>query len=188
MNSLSGYLTDVAPVLSALGTFNKSLSFSAAFSLIGILLAISFLLLEDKGKLQQSALKLRRAAQFIAALWLVTSAFQIILTLANILGTTLSVALDATTLRSFVTQVDLGKFMLFQTLAIAVVLVSLTSVRSVLPSVILLGLSLAALIAPVFQSHSASGGSHALAIGSLVVHVVALSLWVGGIFAIVVLD
>ena len=74
MNSLSGYLTDVAPVLSALGTFNKSLSFFAAFSLIGILLAISFLLIEDKGKLQQSALKLRRAGQFIAALWLVTSA------------------------------------------------------------------------------------------------------------------
>ena len=188
MNFLSGYLTDVAPVLSALGTFNKSLSFFAAFSLIGVLLAISFLLVEKDGKLQANSLKLRRGGQLLAGIWLVTSAFQIVLTLANILGTTINVALDPTTLRSFVTQVDLGKFMLFQTLAIAIVLISLNFVRAVLPSVILLGLSLAALIAPVFQSHSASGGSHALAIGSLVVHVVALSLWVGGIFALIALD
>jgi putative copper resistance protein D len=188
MKSLSGYLTDVVPVLRALGTFNKSLSFFVAFSLIGILLTLSFLLIEKDGKLQESALRLRKGGQLLAGLWLITSAFQIILTLANILGTTLSVALDPTTLRSFVTQVDLGKFMLFQTLASAVIMVSLNFVRSVLPSVFLLGLSLAALVAPVFQSHSASGGSHALAIGSLVVHVVALSLWVGGVFAIVALD
>ena len=43
---------------------------------------------------------------------------------------------------------------------------------------------MAAIIAPVFESHSASSGSHALAIGSLVVHVVAISLWVGGLVAI----
>jgi putative copper resistance protein D len=49
-------------------------------------------------------------------------------------------------------------------------------------------LSLLALIAPVFQSHSAASGSHSLAIGSLVVHVIALSLWVGGICAIVLLN
>jgi len=68
MNSLSGYLTDVVPVLSALGTFNKSLSFFAAFSLIGILLATSFLLIERDGKLQENVLKLRRGGQLFAAL------------------------------------------------------------------------------------------------------------------------
>ncbi len=188
MNFLSGYVSDVVPVLSALGTFNKSLSFFAAFSLIGVLLAISFLLIDKDGKLQESALKLRKSGQLLAGLWLITSVFQIVLTLANILGTTISVALDLTTLRSFVTQVDLGKFMLFQIVAIAVVLVSLNFVKAVLPSAILLLLSLLALVAPVFQSHSASGGSHALAIGSLVIHVAALSLWVGGIFAIIALE
>jgi putative copper resistance protein D len=48
----------------------------------------------------------------------------------------------------------------------------------------LLLLSLVAIIAPVFESHSASSGSHALAIGSLVVHVLAISLWIGGLVAI----
>jgi putative copper resistance protein D len=187
MNFLSGKLTNVDPLVSALGTLNKSISFFAAFSVIGFLLATSFLLIEREGKLETSAITLRKTARLVAGIWLVTSAFQILLTLANILGSNLSAAVDATTLRSFITQVDLGKYMAFQTIAIAVLLVALNFIRSVITSILSLALALLALVAPVFQSHSASGGSHSLAIGSLVIHVVALSLWVGGIFAIVVL-
>jgi putative copper resistance protein D len=40
----------------------------------------------------------------------------------------------------------------------------------------------------VFQSHAASSGSHALAIGSLLIHVIALSFWVGGVIAITLLN
>lgn len=188
MNLLSGSLSGVNPLVSALGTLNKSISFFAAFSVIGVLLATSFLLIEKEGKLQSSALTLRKSARLLAGLWLVTSAFQVVLTLANILGSNIGSALDSTTLRSFITQVDLGKFMLIQIIAIAAVLVALNFIRSVIPSVLTLGVALLALVAPVLQSHSASGGSHSLAIGSLVIHVVALSLWVGGIFAIVALD
>lgn len=188
MNLLSGSLSGVNPLVSALGTLTKSISFFAAFSVIGVLLATSFLLIEKEGKLQSSALTLRKSARLLAGLWLVTSAFQVVLTLANILGSNIGSALDSTTLRSFITQVDLGKFMLIQIIAIAAVLVALNFIRSVIPSVLTLGVALLALVAPVLQSHSASGGSHSLAIGSLVIHVVALSLWVGGIFAIVALD
>jgi putative copper resistance protein D len=40
----------------------------------------------------------------------------------------------------------------------------------------------------VFLSHAASGGSHSLVVGSLVIHVIGLSLWVGGILAIAMLS
>jgi len=187
MNFLSGNLT-VDPLVSALSTVNKSILFFSAFSLIGILLATSFLLIENNGNLQTSALKLKRSGQLFAGLWLVTSAFQIVITLANILGTSLSQALDPTTFRSFVTQVDLGKFLAAQTLLVVVVLAGLNFVKTSLQSTAFLLVSLLALVAPVFQSHSAAGGSHSLAIGSLVIHVVSLSLWVGGIFAIAFLS
>jgi putative copper resistance protein D len=187
MNFLSGNLT-VDPLVSALSTVNKSILFFSAFSLIGILLATSFLLIENNGNLQTSALKLKRSGQLFAGLWLVTSAFQIVITLANILGTSLSQALDPTTFRSFVTQVDLGKFLAAQTVLVLVVLVGLNFVKTALQSTAFLLVSLLALVAPVFQSHSAAGGSHSLAIGSLVIHVVSLSLWVGGIFAIAFLS
>ena len=188
MNFLSGNLSAVDPLVSALGTLNKSISLFAAFSLIGVLLALSFLLVEREGKLQESALKLLTVGRVFAAVWFVTSAFHIFLTLANILGTNLGAAFDATTFTSFVRQVELGQYLAFQTVVVGIVLISVNFIRGTLPSVVLLVLSLLALIAPVFQSHSAASGSHSLAIGSLVVHVIALSLWVGGICAIVLLN
>ena len=187
MNLLSGNLTAVDPLVSALGTLNKSISFFAAISLVGVLLSLSFFLLEREGELQESALRLRNIGRVLAGVWFLTSAFHIILTLANILGTSLGSALDPTTLSSFVRQIDLGRFLAFQTLIAGIVFISLAFIRRVLPATILLGISLLALVAPVFQSHSAASGSHSLAIGSLVVHVVALSLWVGGVFALVLL-
>jgi len=188
MNFLSGNLAAVDPLVSALGTLNKSILLFAAFSFIGVLLAISFLLLEREGKLQESALKLLTVGRVFAAVWFVTSAFHIFLTLANILGTNLGAAFDATTFTSFVQQIELGRYLAFQTVAVGVVLISINFIRETLASVVLLLLSLLALIAPVFQSHSAASGSHSLAIGSLVVHVIALSLWIGGICAIVLLN
>jgi len=188
MNLLSGNLTAVDPLVSALGTLNKSISLFAAFSLVGVLLSLSFFLIEREGKLEENALRLRNIGKVLAGVWFLTSAFQIIITLANILGTSFGSALDPTTLSSFVRQIDLGRFLAFQTFLAGVVLISLTFLRRVLPATVLLGISLLALVSPVFQSHSASSGSHSLAIGSLVIHVVALSLWVGGVFALVLLN
>jgi putative copper resistance protein D len=187
MNLLSGDLTAVDPLVSALGTLNKTVSLFAAFSFVGILLALSFLLVEREGKLQESALRLRSIGRALAAVWFLTSAFQIFLTLANILGTNLGAAFDANTFSSFVRQIELGRYLAFQTALAGVVLISINFIRGTLPSTVLLGVSLIALIAPVFQSHSASSGSHSLAIGSLVIHVIALSLWVGGVCAIVLM-
>ena len=188
MNLLSGNLTTVDPLVSALGTINKSISFFAAFSLIGVFLALSFFLIEREGKLAASALQLRNVGRVLAGIWFLTSAFQIVITLANILGSSLSDALNTTTLKSFVTQIELGKYLGFQTLVVGVVLISINFIRGTLSSTVLLLASLAALVAPVFQSHSAASGSHSLAIGSLVIHVIALSLWVGGIFALILIN
>ena len=173
--------------MSELATFNKSISFIAAFAVVGALLAMAFLLVENQGKLQEGALKVRKRATAFAGIWLVASVLHIFLTLANILGTSFADALERNTVRSFLTQVDLGQYLGVQTLLIAVIALAIRFVRSVLAAAMLLLFSLITLIIPIFQSHSAASGSHQLAIGSLVVHVVALSLWVGGIFAIVAL-
>ena len=188
MNLLSGNLTATDSFLAYFGVINKSVASLSAFALIGVLLATSFLLPEKEGAMGQAALSLRKKGQIFAGLWLVTSSLQILITLANILGTSFSGALDGTSLQSFLTQVELGQYLAFQLLLIAVIAIFVRSVSKVLPSIILLGLSIVALIAPVFQSHAASNGSHSLAIGSLVIHVVALSLWVGGIFALILIS
>lgn len=56
--------------------------------------------------------------------------------------------------------------------------------KSIGTGTFLLLATLLANVIPVFQSHSASGGSHLMAVGSLAIHVIALALWIGGVFAL----
>jgi putative copper resistance protein D len=167
---------------------SKFLSLAAGITTIGLLLAIAFFLSEIKGKLGESAKALRKIASLSALVWTIATGALIIATLANILGTDLSGALDSNSLRSFISQVTLGKYMFAQLCLALLTSIVVARIRGVAGANALLLMSLVAIIAPVFESHSASSGSHALAIGSLVVHVVAISLWVGGLVAIALLN
>ncbi len=163
---------------------SKFLSLASGITTIGLLLAIGFFLFDIEGKLDQSAKRLRKFAGLAALMWAISTGLSILATLANILGTGISDALDPNSLRSFISQITLGKYMFIQ-FCLALLIASIViRIRAVAGASALLVISLAALVAPVFESHSASSGSHALAIGSLVVHVVAISFWVGGLIAI----
>lgn len=172
----------------ALSTIFKYLSLIGSFAVVGTLLAMGFLLLDVHGKLSTSAQKLRTVLWISALAWTIGSMGTILFTLATILDQPLSVALDATVLRSFITQITLGQYLLFQTIVALFVTVVSIRLNKVLTVIFLLILTLIGLVAPIFQSHSASSGSHALAIGSLVIHVVGLSLWIGGVITVAVLD
>ena len=163
---------------------SKFLSLAAGITTIGLLLAIAFFLNDVEGKLGETAKALRNITAIAALTWAIATGISIVATLANILGTDLSEALDPTSMRSFISQITLGKYMFAQLCLALLVAATVARIKGVAGANALLLLSLAAIIAPVFESHSASSGSHALAIGSLVVHVVAISLWVGGLVAI----
>jgi putative copper resistance protein D len=96
--------------------------------------------------------------------------------------------LDTTVIRSFITQISLGKYLAFQACIATVALIFSFVIRKIESLIILFALSIAGLVAPVFESHAASSGSHSLVIGSLVIHVIAISLWVGGVIAIAFLS
>ena len=163
---------------------SKFLSLAAGITTIGLLLAIAFFLNDVEGKLGETAKALRNITAIAALTWAIATGISIVATLANILGTDLSGALDPTSMRSFISQITLGKYMFAQLCLALLVAATVARIKGVAGANALLLLSLAAIIAPVFESHSASSGSHALAIGSLVVHVIAISLWVGGLVAI----
>jgi putative copper resistance protein D len=175
-------------MIPTLVTASKFLALLSSFATIGALLALAFLVLDKDGKLSTSGKKIRSIVSISASLWFLSSFLNILFTLANILGGPISSVLDLTVLQSFVFQISLGRYLFFQ-LAIAL-LITLTSriVTSTGYTAILLLIALFAVAAPVFQSHSASSGSHALAIGSLFIHVIALSFWVGGVIAIALLN
>ena len=175
-------------MISALVTASKFFSVLSSFITIGALLALAFLVLDRDGKLSTSGSKIKSIISVSAFAWFGASVLNIVFTLANILDQSVLSVLDPTVLQSFLFQISLGQYLLFQTLIALLVAVTSRAITSSGYTAILLLISLFAISAPVFQSHSASSGSHALAIGSLFIHVIALSFWVGGVIAISLLD
>ena len=171
-----------------LNTTFKYINILGGFATIGALLAMAFLLLDVEGKVSTSAEKLRNFLKASASVWFIGVVGSILFTLAQILDTPISGALDVMTIRSFITQITLGQYLAFEGVIALIIFVCAFQARKILTLIFLLAASILGLIAPVFQSHAASGGSHSLVIGSLVIHVIALSLWVGGIFAIAMLS
>ena len=175
-------------MISALVTASKFFAVLSSFITIGALLVLAFLVLDKDGKLSTSGSKIRSIISISAFAWFFSSVLNILFTLANILGESVTAVLDPAVLQSFVLQISLGQYLFFQTLIALFVAITSRALTSSGYTAILLLISLIAISAPVFQSHAASSGSHALAIGSLLIHVIALSFWVGGVIAITLLN
>ncbi len=164
---------------------NQGAFYLLAFATVGTLLAASLFIINEDGVLTTAGLRLKKIAGVLASLWLLSSFVGVILKVAQILDTNFAGAFDQTTINSYLTQTELGKSMLVQLVGLAIVSIAIPLFKRTLPLVVITGIALLALIAPIFQSHAAASGSHALAVGSLATHVIALTLWVGGLFGII---
>ena len=171
-------------LISSLLTVFKFASITSSFLLVGALLAITFLTLDINGKVAQTNFELRKLAAIASLIWMISNAFFIVFTLANILNTRVSEVLQPNILRSFLLQIPLGQYLFVQLLLSIFISLVVPRFSSIGTGTFLLLATLIAIVIPVFQSHSASSGSHSMAIGSLAIHVIALALWVGGVFAI----
>ena len=147
---------------------------------IGLLIAIAFLDLDLKGKVLSSSL-IKKTRTLIYS-WLVVTFIYILIQIAYLLEQPLSASFDLTVIRSYLTQTSIGKSYLVQMIGISIVL--MIPLKKVISTYVALLISLVAITAPVFQSHGSTSGYHGLAIGALVVHVIALSFWVGGLFGL----
>ena len=147
---------------------------------IGFLITLSFLDQDIKGAIKNHSL-VKKTRLFISA-WLLVSALYVIVQVSYLLDQPLAASFDLTVIRSYLTQTSLGKAYLIQIIGILILL--LIPLRRLLGSYISLLIALIAITAPVFQSHGSSSGNHGFAIGALIIHVVALSFWVGGLFGL----
>lgn len=179
------YITSVKLVEITL-TLSKFIYLLSATLTIGYLLSTVFFAKNLHGRIREEHEPLQNKAAKAAWTWSATTAIFIVASLASVLDVSLNAALDITTLRSFTTQISLGKFLTFQMLGAALVAIWIKFCKKITQATLVLILSLVAVSAPIFQSHSASGGSHLMAIGTLLVHVVAITMWVGGLIVIVI--
>ena len=151
---------------------------------IGLLLTLGFLETDVRGAV--SNFKLAKKVKSTLLAWIITILIFILIQIAYLLEQPISASFDLTVIRSYLTQTSVGKSYLVQLLGVSIVL--LIPLKKVLSTYISLIIALIAITAPIFQSHGTSSSHHGLAIGALVIHVIALSFWVGGLFGLTQLN
>ena len=147
---------------------------------IGLLLTLGFLETDVRGAVSNFRLAKKVKSALLA--WIITIFIFILIQIAYLLEQPISASFDLTVIRSYLTQTSVGKSYLVQLLGVLIVL--LIPLKKVLSTYISLIIALIAITAPIFQSHGTSSSHHGLAIGALVIHVIALSFWVGGLFGL----
>ena len=154
---------------------------------VGLLLAAAMLLPSRKGALGSVALRCMVGASISAGAWAVFIMFEAVFTLSDLFGAPVQQVLDPTVITSYVTQIEQGRALLVQLVgALLLLLVCSTLTTSSAAAIALVG-GVATLLPPTLTGHSGASERHEIAVSSLMLHVGSLSLWVGGLAALVVL-
>jgi cytochrome c oxidase assembly factor CtaG/putative copper export protein len=156
----------------------------AAVCAVGLALTAAFLLPASSARLRGERARDAGGVVWPALAMLLLALVQIPLTLSNVLAEPLGSVSTPTLLSQFVTQTDLGRALAAQMVLAAALAVTAFLVESTAGAVWLLVLALACLVPQALVGHAASAVGHTLAVGSLLVHVLAASLWVGGLLGL----
>ncbi len=150
--------------------------------LVGLLLASSVLLPTNGDAVQGLSVDAVRGASRAAGAWSLVSIVLYVFTVADVFAR----PLDSLTwpLLSELAGTSTGGVVLLQVVVGAVAWAVLRWTLSVRVLAVALGLVLASLVPVSFAGHSASSGSHDLAALSLLLHLVGVCLWVGGLVAL----
>lgn len=166
----------------------KDLYLVAIVIAVGLIFSIGFLLGEDRGRLGREATRIKNLAALATIAWIVASAGGVFAELANLLGGSFLEAFNLSTLSTFLTSTSIGRDYIFQIVMGIGAVALIAKSRKVGAIYFALALTMLALLVPLFQSHASSAGNHGLAIGSLIFHVGAVSLWVGGVIGLIVIS
>jgi putative copper resistance protein D len=139
---------------------------------------------DEKGGLSQGALQVFRMLPALFIAWCAFTIFSIVVKFSYEVGIPLSSALDWNSLRSYLTQTSQGTGIRWQLgIAAAMVVFSLFTRRQRGAFGVLL-LSILLFVPPLLNAHAAGAGNHMLAIGTILIHVVSIVLWIAGLLAL----
>jgi cytochrome c oxidase assembly factor CtaG/putative copper export protein len=158
---------------------------STTVATIGALLYAVVLSPRRDGALAGSSARAVRFTSIAAAVMTSAALLNILFTYCYVFAFRLSGAQSAQ-VWAYATQTDLGRVGLATTLIAAVVLVGSLLVRTLTGAAWVFVISLVAVVPPALSGHAAGQANHDLAMMSLLAHILAVTLWVGGLLALVV--
>lgn len=163
----------------------KFFTLTSFIALIGILLGLAFLVPDNRGYLQSS--RLQKLLPPVSLAWLVSSVFFLVAEVAFVLNIQILDVVNGNILRSFITQTILGKLFGIQIIAALICALAAVRIKKTGGAVFLIFIAWIGGLATYLESHGSNSGNHMLAIGLVIVHVAALSLWFGGVVVLFIL-
>ena len=152
---------------------------------VGALLLAAFLVPPQRsGYLDVAGYRAVRAAASAALVWALAAALMVPLTVADSVGRPLGDVLDVGLLAQTVPRLSTATAWLVTALIALLVLAACRTVLGWGWTVVTFGLCVLGPLPVALTGHSATGGAHDIASDSLVLHVVAACLWVGGLVAV----
>ncbi|MCH6172193.1 cytochrome c oxidase assembly protein [Pseudonocardia alaniniphila] len=153
---------------------------------IGALLLAAFLVAPQRGGfLDVGGYRALRAGSWSAAGWTAGALLMVPLSVADVLGRPVGEVLDPGLLADLVPRLPDASAWLLTAIVAMLVLVGCRTVLTWGWTVVLFGLALFGPLPVALTGHSAGGGAHDIASDSLMLHVLAASLWVGGLVAVI---
>ena len=148
------------------------------------LIGLAVVLPAVKGELGGDALRAMRAASWGALVWALAAAVVYLLTLSDLLGQPVWDALAGPTFSSYTSDVAQGRaYASIVVLALALIPATRLTLGHGGAIAVLL-LAIGTLIPPALVGHSSSGDYHHSATVALLVHLVGMAIWVGGLVAL----
>lgn len=159
----------------------RSVSNIAQAISIGSLVFIAF----SVGEKSKAFQKTLTVSAISSAVWALAGTAYLLSTFLMITGAQFSAdQLFADQLFTFITDIQLGQMLALNVLAAFVLSIATLLVRKIFSVALCAGLGLVSLVPVALSGHAAGSASHAMAVNSLGLHLVGISIWVGGLVAL----
>ncbi|WP_432845948.1 cytochrome c oxidase assembly protein [Amycolatopsis sp. CA-161197] len=169
-------------------TVVRVLAEAASVICVGALLLAAFLVPPQKsGTLGPEGYAAVRAAGIAAWVWFASSLLSVAFTAADGAGKPFLEVLSPQTLLDLVDAIEQPKAWLWTALIAVLLALGCRLVLTWGWTAVLFFVAVAGLVPVAVTGHSASGGSHDMATNSLLFHLIAAALWVGGLVALLAL-
>lgn len=163
-------------------TMVSSLAASATLGLLGL----AAFLAPERARTDRRVTALRLAAS-TASLWALAAVLDVVLTFADLSGTPLSAPSLLPQLLSFAWALETTRVLVLTAAAAVVVAVAARGTSRRAPAAWLALLTLTGVVIQALTGHAAGSASHEDAVNGLAVHLLGVTVWVGGLLALVLM-
>lgn len=175
-------LGDVGEVLRWGTPAFRSINNIAQAITIGSLIFVAFSL----GEKSKAFAKTLSVAAIAASVWALSGTAYLLATFLNVTGSELSAETSFTQqLFVFITDIELGQMLALNFAGAFVLSIATLLVRKLFGAAVCAAIGLLSLVPVALSGHAAGTASHAMAVNSLGLHLVGISIWLGGLVAIV---